>query len=118
MKSEKKEPQPHATDKDESLSVEDLLRRHYAASADRQQAGLQGWARGLRDGAIPDPNDQNAGRALNITVASTRAGYSRQVLYRALNAGTLRAFTPYSGGRQRITERELVRWLAGRKGAK
>lgn len=117
MKSEKKEPQPHTTDKDESLSVEDLLRRHYAASADRQQAGLQGWARGLRDGAIPDLNDQDAGRALNITAAAQRAGFSRQVLYRAINAGTLRAFHPYAGGRARITERELSQWLSGRKEA-
>lgn len=64
------------------------------------------------ESAIPDE-----GQAMNLSSASKRAGYSRQVLYRAIAVGALRAFTPYPGGRQRVTERELAQWMAGRKEA-
>ena len=55
------------------------------------------------------------GRALNISTAAARAGTSRTLLYRALSAGALCAFVPYPGANQRITERELARWLSRRK---
>jgi predicted DNA-binding transcriptional regulator AlpA len=68
----------------------------------------------IRTGAAQEHT--TPGRALNITSAAVRAGVSRSCLYRAIAAGTLSAFVPYAGGRQRIVEGELARWLSSRKG--
>jgi len=56
------------------------------------------------------------GKARQISEQARNAGTSRTLLYRAIKAGALRAFVPYPGGRQRITDGELWRWLASRKG--
>ena len=58
------------------------------------------------------------GAALNISESANRAGLSRPCLYRALAAGAVRSFIPYPGARPRITEGELARWMASRKGAR
>lgn len=68
----------------------------------------------IRTGAGPAVASE--GKARTITEQAKNAGTSRTLLYRAIRAGALRAFVPYAGGNQRITDGELARWLAGRRG--
>jgi len=95
------------------LTFESVARLHMRAEPERQQAGLCAWAAALGGTEQAAPGE---GRALTITEAARRAGVSRTLIYRSAAAGALRIFTPYSGANSRLTEGELARWLASRKG--
>lgn len=53
------------------------------------------------------------GRALNLTAAAHRAGVSRCTIWRAIKKNSLKASPLFHGGRPRVTESELNRWLTG-----
>ncbi len=53
------------------------------------------------------------GRALNLTAAAQVAGVSRCTIWRAIKAGALKADPLFHGGRPRVIEAELNRWLTG-----
>ena len=95
------------------ITFESVARLHMSSIPKRQEAGLRAWAAALV-GMARDSSDE--GRALTITAAAKTAGTSRALIYRAIRAGSLSSFTPYAGANPRITEGELARWLAGRKG--
>jgi hypothetical protein len=96
----------------QSLTFESVVRLHMTATPERQKEGLRAWAAALEGNGIASEDE---GRALNITEAAKRAGLSRPVLYAAAASGALRVFVPYDGARQRVTERELSRWMSRRK---
>lgn len=95
-------------------SFEDFLTRYTSAPAELKARALVAAVNVLAGGA--QAHAAGEGRALTITTAAERAGTSRTLIYRAIRAGALSAFTPYTGANQRITEGSLARWLASRKG--
>lgn len=85
------------------ITMEELIARWQSADADHRAAGfaaLQGIT------AAPSP-----GRALNLTAAAHVAGVSRCTIWRAIKAGALKAAPLFHGGRPRVIESELNRWL-------
>lgn len=54
------------------------------------------------------------GKTYSITGVARIAGVSRQTVHAALRAGALQASPLYSGGRRRVREADLRRWLEGR----
>ncbi len=85
------------------------------------------WIAGLTDDAPDllnidairrgiDHQHADDGRAMTITDVAMRSGYARPSIYRAIKAGTLKAFRPYPGGRLRITQGAFSRWMTDRQG--
>ena len=94
-------------------NFEDFLARYAPAPAELKARALAAAVNVLAGG---EQTVAREGRALTITTAAEKAGTSRTLIYRAISAGALSSFTPYAGANPRITEGELARWLAGRKG--
>lgn len=76
-----------------------------AAPEDRRAAALAA----LRGETAPTA----AGRALTVAAVARRAGVSRDTVYRALDIGALHRSPLYAGGRPRIAEVDVDRWVGG-----
>ena len=85
------------------VSLEDVLAHWQQADANHRAAALAAL-QGIT--AAPTP-----GRALNLTAAAYVAGVSRCTIWRAIKAGALKASPLFHGGRPRVIESELNRWL-------
>jgi hypothetical protein len=63
--------------------------------------------------AVASPERTAPDTAHTIRAAAKAAGYSTMTLHRAIRAGTLSVVRP-TGGRPRVLESELARWMQGR----
>jgi hypothetical protein len=68
----------------------------------------------IQRGELPKSASQTIGRSFSITETARVAGISRQSVHAALRAGALVASPLYAGGRRRVREHDLRRWLEGR----
>ena len=93
-----------------TLSLDELFARWQQADEAHRCAALAAL-QGLAAPTIP-------GRALNLTAAAGVAGVSRCTVWRAIRAGVLKAEPLYHGGRPRVLESELHRWLLAAGGSK
>ncbi len=87
-----------------TFTLDDLVTRWQTAPADRRAAALAALS-----GEKADPAP---GKALNLSAAAKQAGVSRSTIFRAICAGALKAAPLFHGGRPRVIEAELNRWLA------
>ena len=90
--------------KAQGITLDELLGRWQQADESHRAAALAAL-QGLKQPTTP-------GRALNLTAAATVAGVSRCTIWRAIKAGALKASPLFHGGRPRVIESELNRWLA------
>ena len=89
-----------------AVTLDELFSRWQQADAAHRTAALAALSGDKVAAAGP-------GRALNLTAAAKVAGVSRCTIWRAIQAKALKAAPLFHGGRPRVTESELNRWIAG-----